>query len=337
VFSWVNATPGATDGNADTLDDLIIRSFQKRLTAREAEALSAWRAQAPANEQRYKAWAELWKVTGAAERPFDSVPPSAADIVACARLPAAGSAPQSGWRISGAVALAAGIVLGLLIADMRPGSSAAAGPALAADEFVTGTGELVTVSLSDGTVVRVAPSTRLRITRRPDRREVWLDGKAFFAVKSDPSLPFAVRTRAGEALVRGTRFEADVRAADLRVIVVEGRVDVEAGNQRVQVHAGEVAHASAEQGAYLADPVDIGPLLSWVGDFLVFESTPLHQVAREIEDRYGVAVEIPDSALAQRTITAWFGDQDVEYVLNIICRIAAAHCSILGDTASIEP
>ena len=42
-----------------------------------------------------------------------------------------------------------------------------------------------------------------------DRREVVLEGRAFFAVATDP-VPFVVRTRLGQMTVRGTRFEASL-------------------------------------------------------------------------------------------------------------------------------
>jgi ferric-dicitrate binding protein FerR (iron transport regulator) len=83
--------------------------------------------------------------------------------------------------------------------------------------------------------------------------------------------------------------------------------------------------------------VDLRPLLGWLGDFLAFQSTPLHEVAREIEAMYGVRVRLPDSALGARTVTAVFSGEPVEQVLTVVCRIVDAHCLFQDSVATIEP
>ena len=70
---------------------------------------------------------------------------------------------------------------------------------------------------------------------------------------------------------------------------------------------------------------------------LVLQATQLAQVAREVSQRYDVRVQLADPALAERTVTAWFTEEEVEEVLTVICRVVDAHCTRRGDTVSIEP
>ena len=44
----------------------------------------------------------------------------------------------------------------------------------------------------------------------------------------------------------------------------------------------------------------------WVGKFLAFQATPMREVAREIEETYGIRVVIEDSVIANRTVTGTF-------------------------------
>lgn len=74
-----------------------------------------------------------------------------------------------------------------------------------------------------------------------------------------------------------------------------------------------------------------------MGQFLVFQSTPLEQVARELEQHYDIRVRVVDEGVAQRTVTAWFTDESVEDVLMMICRVADVHCSLSDGLATIEP
>jgi len=319
------------------VDQLIIRVLQGDASSQETEQLQALRRAARHNERRYQEVASIWRATEVDRQHAARPRPQAAEIVSAAESPRHDRSNRSWPWFRQVAAVAAALVLGLLLGEFRLGTHSEVGPALQAAEFVTGPTELATAQLSDGTVVRLAPSTRLRVGDGTGRREVWLDGKAFFAVAADERAPFTVRTRAGEALVLGTRFEVDVTAEDLQVLVVEGKVEVGDTNHRVEVQAGQVSRGGMGSSREVSPAGDVTARLDWMGHFLAFERTPLHRVALEIESRYGMRVHIADDRLAQRTVTAWFGDEEPEAVLRVICRIADAHCSIRDGIASIEP
>jgi transmembrane sensor len=164
-----------------------------------------------------------------------------------------------------------------------------------------------------------------------------LDGEAFFAVARDSARPFAVRTRAGSVEVLGTRFDLHVVGDELRLVVTEGRVALVSGVHRRVVLAGQIARVRDGGPPEVEEAVEIDSLLAWTQGFIVFQNTPLHQVAREIERRYDVRVLLPDSTIASRTVTAWFTNQDFEQVFSAICRAVDAHCTLHDNVASIEP
>jgi transmembrane sensor len=308
------------------LDELIIRFLRGEAEPAEHARLSTWRGASQENERKFQEVAAIWRATA----PNSSAARPSAGIL----IERAERRRTSSWPLRVA-ALAAMLLLGLALGELRPAGESTS--ALGMGEFVTGATEMATARLSDGTVVRLAPRSRLRVTDRRDAREVWLDGKAFFAVQASEDHPFLVRTRAGEAHVLGTRFEVEVRDDDLRVVVVEGRVDLGARESRVALTAGQVARSVGGGAPTVIEHDNVAGLIDWMGAFLAFESTPLHRVAEELERRFDVEVLIQDPSLRDRTVTAWFGEQDVESVLAVICRIADAHCSVRDGVASIEP
>lgn len=241
--------------------------------------------------------------------------------------------------LPGRVAAVAGIAAALLLTTLvwRSSRGDSKAPVLGSSEFVTDTAEMATARLDDGSVVRLAPSSRLRVSHGADARDAWLDGEAFFAVTHDKSRPFRIRTRAGTVEVLGTRFDLRVEASELRLIVTEGLVALEAGGTRREVAAGEIATVGSDGLITVAPAENPSALLPWTKGFLVFQDTPLRLVAREIEERYGVRVLLPDSAVASRTLTAWFTHQNVEQVLAAVCRAVQAHCTLEDGVASIEP
>ena len=212
-------------------------------------------------------------------------------------------------------------------------SANAAAPA----EIVTGATELSTVTLGDGSVVRLAPSSRLRLPRGLHAREVWLEGRAYFAVAHDPRRRFKVHTDLGDAVVLGTRFDLRTDGGQLRLLVVEGRVQLETSGHTVAVDAHRLADITAAQEPAIAevDEQYIQRTLDWTGNFLAFESTPLRAVALELGQHYSVAITVTDSTLAKKTVTGWFADEPLEDVLMLVCRAVRARCAVLESGVTI--
>lgn len=320
------------------MDEIIIRSMQGTATPAEEESLRGWRQESLQHERHYREMARAWRAAGLIEpvsTPLSRLPVRTArdrgGVPLLARLEQSRPfARRLGWAAAIAALLAIGVGIGVSWRSAEP-------RALLAEEFTTGRGEMVTTRLNDGTVVRLASESRLRVTGSVQRREVWLDGHAFFAVAREESRAFVVRTRAGEAIVLGTRFDVRVEGDRMQVFVVEGRVAHHAGGETVQVGAMELSRAADGERPAVQTIEDPQPLLSWLGEFLVFQSTPIREVAHELERRFGVQVRVADGAVAERTVTAWFTDERLADVLLIICRAADARCVVRDSTVTIEP
>lgn len=324
------------------MDELIIRSLQGEISEVEERRLAEWRAAATTRERHYQEVKRLWAL-GEVLDPLASPepPPRVRDLAVTPRRlsprpPLARfSGKRFGYMLAGAAA--AGIAAAALV--LAPGLRSPDGiSALGAAEFVTGADEMVTVTLGDGSVVKLAPESRLRL-RAGEGREVWLDGHAYFAVTKRAGLPFRIRTHSGTAVVLGTRFDLQAREGRLRLLVVEGKVELAAGGNTVELEASELGEVVGDSPAseQVVAPADMRDQLRWMGDFLAFEDTPLADAAREISLHYGVPVEVLDPELARETVHGWFSNKDLESVLDIICRAVNAHCTILPDGVTIGP
>ena len=312
-----------------SVDALIERALRGEASESELAWLAAWRAASPENERLYRRTERL--VAEARGLGADAAPvprrPTAEDVVARVALARhrRGSAVRTVARWAPWAAAAAAVLVAALDIGRPRGAGAGWTPA----EVITGPSELATVKLGDGSVVRLAPASRLRVPGgRP--REVMLEGRAFFAVAEVDAQPFLVRTSAATAKVLGTRFELATEEDGVRLRVLEGRVALEAPENRVEVAAGEesaVRHGAASHPIRLANPNSV---LAWLGRFVAFQATPLHEAAREIERLYGVTVIVADSTLAAQTITATFTDRPLDDVVGVLCAVLNARCTT-GD------
>lgn len=229
-----------------------------------------------------------------------------------------------------AAAVAAGLVAIRALRPPNPGSAVA--------QFVAGSNSATTALLSDGSVARLAPGSRLRVASWSTRhRVVDLEGRAFFAVAHDARHPFTVRAAGSETEVLGTRFEVAADRAGVRVVVVEGRVALTAAAGRIEVSAGEVSQAREGLPLSVVRVADVYALLDWPGGLLLFQSTPLAQVAREVGRRFGRPVRVTDGEFARRQVTAWFTDESLEEVVGAICAIVAAHCEMRDTLVTVSP
>ena len=322
-----------------TLNDLVIRSLQGRATPREEAELEQWRKADAENEAVYQATRDIWgKMEDAGPR-FISEPPQVRDLLLAAekrshrRSEAVPRRSAMRWLYRVGVA-AAFVGLGVGIGQLASGDP---NGMLSQNEVITGPGEMTTITLGDGTTVRVGPESHLRFTERRGRRLAWIEGRALFAVHSNPQRPFVVSTPFGEAEAHGTRFEVRAENAELRVLVVEGRVSLEAAESEVMLSPGQMSRSV--EGQPPSAPVvvaDMDRQLAWVGNVLVFHATPFSAAMQELERRFDVTVQFVDTGLGEVLVTATFVGQSLEQILPVLCETISARCTLEGEQIQIE-
>lgn len=342
------------------MEELIIRHLNGQASRDESERIRQWRDRSPANDQLYSSIQSLWALTGAADplaaRQDD--PPDAELLIRSAesksevelradamtlsrretvprRFFASSRKPLLPTNLRRA-AIAAGLLLvgsgvGLLL-DRGDASS----PILEAAAIATGSGEMATLTLADGTSIRVGPRSRVRVFKEPTGPVAELDGRAFFAVKRDSARSFTVRTTNGDAVVLGTRFEVRAEDDEFRVLVVDGSVRVQAGGDTVELKEAQIGRAQGNTPLSVDTVDDAYAQLDWMGNALVFQATPLRRALREVERRYSVSVVLTDSALAELRVTASFTGEPLDQVILVLCEISGARCSIEGSVVRIQ-
>jgi transmembrane sensor len=326
-----------TDSRTGDVDELICRSLHGQATSSEEARLLAWRCASPENEGYYRHFVRLLDAVAAAEEDIPGDPPPLIEDLISPNSLRERIRGRFSWRgavlLPGSMLTAAAIISLVVLGTSFTLPSV---PQFGTGEVVTAKYEYSTVRLGDGTTVRLGPESRLRMAGDAGTREVWLEGRAFFAVAHDEARPFRIRSEGGDAVVLGTRFDLRARKDELRVVVVEGAVKIGEGEGEVQLAANEMGSIGKdrEPRREQLEPEQIERELKWVGNFLAFENTPLTQVAQEVSALYAVPVHIMDTALVRETVRGVFVNESLEDVLAVLCRALSADCSVtpLGVT-----
>jgi transmembrane sensor len=233
-----------------------------------------------------------------------------------AALPA--QAPS--WpRAIAAAAVAAAIGAAVLYHGRRPADRATAAAEPPEQTFATVNRQRAELRLADGTRIRLAPASRLRVsgTYGATRRDVYLEGEGYFQVTHDPKRPFAVHAGAAVARDLGTEFAVRSYSGD-RAVQVAVRSGLVAMSGVGQLGAGDVAQLGPDGTASLTHGVAVDSLLGWLHGRLVFHDAPLGEVLAELRRWHDVDVQLADSSLAALPFTGVLTDASFGESLDLV-------------------
>lgn len=180
------------------------------------------------------------------------------------------------------------------------------------------------IILPDSSRVWLNKNTRLSYSGNYNdrKREVHLEGEAFFEVRRDKTRPFIVSGIRSVTEVLGTSFNVRALkgASSETVEVVTGKVSVSATGERsdkVVLYPGEQAVALSD-GTIERSGIKDPNFLSWKSRRLQFSDTPLSEVAKAMEEYFHVGVVIQNKELQNCRFTGDFENPDATMLLKVL-------------------
>jgi transmembrane sensor len=300
---------------------LLERIFAGEASAAERAELARWLAEDPARQAIVDALRARWggvppahDVDGAWARMSQRMRPLAdsAPIEPTAGpepAPASSARPfgrelvgrRRPWTIVAAAAAAAVIAaVAFRLGKLPTSHSQPPAPHV----YATASGQRAELRLPDGTHVLVAPESHVRVAADfgKERRDVYVEGEAYFEVVHDSTRPFTVFAGNASTHDVGTAFAVRSSPGDraVRVVVREGKVAMSGAGL---LGAGDVGRLGATGEASVRHHANVTALLGWTQGKLAFEDAPLAQVLSDLGRWYGVNVELGDSALGALPFT----------------------------------
>lgn len=161
-------------------------------------------------------------------------------------------------------------------------------------------GQKSKIILPDGSNVWINSGSTLRYKNsfNDERREVELNGEAFFEVEKDKSRLFKVNTGDSHVEVFGTAFNVRnyTDETKLEVTVENGNVVFIRNDKKISdlTMSQQLIFRKDSDKYTLVKNSRVDIMTAWKNDELIFDNTPLEEVIRYLEHWYGVNITIEE-------------------------------------------
>lgn len=217
-------------------------------------------------------------------------------------------------------------------------------------EAINSSDKIMLIQLSDGSRIELETNSRLKYPRRfqDNKREVHLEGGAFFDIEKNPKRPFLVFANGLVTRVLGTSFHiaAYQKDPDVTVAVKSGRVSVYADRRdpRQDPESKGIVLTPNQKAIFVRSEATIRKLLVDAPTLLlppsemahfVFDTAPAPQVFAALEKAYGIEVVYDEEVLRNCLLTINLTDENLFQKLQVICKVLDADYKLIDGQVII--
>jgi len=213
------------------------------------------------------------------------------------------------------------------------------------------------IQMEDGSTIILEPGAVIHYPAHflAGKREVYLDGNAFFQVSKNANRPFFVYNRNIVTHVLGTSFDVRLNkeTQQVEVSVRSGRVEVYereptekkgiVKNNGVILLPNQKVTYDEHVRQFFPSLVDVPlPIANGSTDQnlpaenMIFEETPLKTVLAYLEKSYGIEIVVENDSLYKSLFTGDVSQQDLYTRLDIICQSVQATYDVKGTRILVK-
>ncbi|HEX4372106.1 MAG TPA: FecR domain-containing protein [Puia sp.] len=215
-------------------------------------------------------------------------------------------------------------------------------------QHTNSTSENRVVYLVDGTKITLQPGASIKhaVFLQKDKREVYLEGNAFFEVAKDANRPFYVYANDIVLRVLGTSFNVATNNTNgnVTVLVRTGKVSVYKNSNRENaayvLTPNESVHYSAQNKSITKSESDAAlskaSIISQNYIHFNFEEEQATKIFAVLEEAYGIHIQCDENIFSKCIITTALDDATFDEKLKIICEAINANYNIENNEVTIE-
>ena len=185
--------------------------------------------------------------------------------------------------------------------------------------------ETLESKLPDGSSVTLNAGSDLEYPENfdNDKRNVTLNGEAYFNVTHDAERPFIIAANDIRVEVLGTSFYVNANATNgnVEIILTSGKVAVyhkDRPNERTILAPGEKAEFSKTEQKISKSANEEENYMAFKTKKLVFSDTRLDEIVLTLNNVYHSNIKLKNTNIADCTVSTTFDNQSLDAVLNIL-------------------
>lgn len=196
----------------------------------------------------------------------------------------------------------------------------------AAFETIVPKGARTKILLPDRSIVWMNAGSSLKYTTvfGKGKREVWLNGEAYFEVEPDSLIPFIVNSEDINIKVRGTSFNVKAYQEEdqIDVTLITGKVDVYSRNSEtdkpdIVLYPDQMLSYNKKTNRMKTVAVKASDACLWIDGSIKFNDLLFTKIAKGLERKYDVHILIESEILKDEIFSGSFA---ADYTLNDILK-----------------
>lgn len=186
-------------------------------------------------------------------------------------------------------------------------------------------GQQAEVLLPDGTKIQLNAESSLAYKQNYGltERSINFRGEGYFEVAKDRGIPFVVHTKDLDIEVLGTVFNIySYEKEDIaELALLTGKVKVSTTTSPIQtvfLKPNEKVVFNKSAGSLEVKESDNRFETAWLKGNLVFRSTPMRDVIKKIERKYGITIHLNDPAIEKDLFTGSLNGEQISDVMKLL-------------------
>ena len=214
------------------------------------------------------------------------------------------------------------------------------------------------MTLPDGSVVRLNAKSKVSYAEGfANKREVYLEGEAYFEVAHNENNPFIVHTGEADIKVLGTRFNVRNYANEHRMeaALLTGSIELtlRTGTQhsillkptdKIIIKKNAAGDTTAMASSSIRNKVERTSIrmqdsviveTSWLNDKMAFYDKPFAEIALDLERKFDVKIGFKNEAVGRYKFTGVYDEGNAEDILKILQMIKGFKYTITNNQITI--
>lgn len=274
--------------------DLLHRFFEGKVTSKEKKDIKQWIAES--DEHRDQLFKERMI--------FDA-------MIVSGKIPNSQSEPVKRkplLRVFVELSKIAAVVVVMLIAGIYFYTQKMNEINLATNTIIVPVGQRANIQLPDGTNVWLNARTQMTYPAyfTGAKREIELNGEAYFEVSHDAEKPFVVHTKSFEVKVLGTKFNVKAYndTEDFTTALMEGSVEVtNTMNKNNTIRLLPDQKVDYREGRLFRSSIEDYDIYRWREGLMCFKDIQFIDLIRQFENSYGVSIIIENEKAKEKVFS----------------------------------